>query len=78
MKKLKIYLDTSVISRLDQQEQPERMAESHKLWDMIKVGKFEVVISDVTITGVNVITALEGYKDLLIYSPSSLIEGDEQ
>jgi predicted nucleic acid-binding protein len=50
MKKLKIYLDTSVISHLDQKEKPERMAESHKLWDMIKAGKFEVVISDVTIT----------------------------
>jgi predicted nucleic acid-binding protein len=159
MKKLKIYLDTSVISHLDQKEKPERMAESHKLWDMIKAGKFEVVISDVTITelndnkddakrqklldylaeidymliksdkrsieiasrfvdlnilkqknfddcqhianavvggadaivswnfrhivnhktitGVKAVTALEGYKDLLIYSPSSLTEGDE-
>jgi predicted nucleic acid-binding protein len=160
MKKLKIYLDTTVISYLDQKEKPERMAESHKLWDMIKAAKFDVIISDITITelndnkddvkrqklldylaeidytliksdkksieiasrfvdlgilkqksfddcqhianaiiggadtivswnfrhivnhktitGVKAVTALEGYKDLLIYSPPSLIEGYEQ
>jgi predicted nucleic acid-binding protein len=47
MKKLKIYLDTSVISHLDQQDAPERMAETHRLWKKIKAGEFEVVISSV-------------------------------
>jgi hypothetical protein len=40
MKKLKIYLDSSVISLLDQKDSPERMAYSHQLWDKIKAGKF--------------------------------------
>jgi predicted nucleic acid-binding protein len=50
VEKLKIYLDSSVISLLDQKDSPERMAYSHKLWDKIKAGKFEVVISDVVRT----------------------------
>ncbi|MDR0640940.1 MAG: PIN domain nuclease [Treponema sp.] len=53
MKKLKIYLDTTIISYLDQTEKPERMAETHKLWDKIKAGEFEVVISDIDIAEVN-------------------------
>ncbi|MDR2174678.1 MAG: PIN domain-containing protein [Synergistaceae bacterium] len=44
---LKIYLDTSVISYLDQRDAPERMAETHKLWEKIKCGEFKVVISDI-------------------------------
>jgi hypothetical protein len=44
MKKLKIYPDTSVISHLDQQDALERMEETHRLWDMIKAGRFEAVI----------------------------------
>jgi predicted nucleic acid-binding protein len=157
MKKLKIYLDTSVISHLDQQDSPERMAETHLLWEDIKANKYDVIISDVviaeinncedlkrdvlygylgqvqytlveiddrtseladkfvtweilkesslddcrhiaaaitnecdmiiswnfkhvvrhkTIAGVKAITTLEGYKELLIYSPSSIIGGD--
>ncbi|MDR1481859.1 MAG: hypothetical protein LBI74_04470 [Synergistaceae bacterium] len=47
MKRLRIYLDTSVISHLDQQDAPALMAETHKLWDKIKAGEYEAVISDV-------------------------------
>jgi predicted nucleic acid-binding protein len=47
MKKLKIYLDTSVISYLDQRDAPERMAETRRLWEKIKAGEYEAVISDV-------------------------------
>jgi predicted nucleic acid-binding protein len=158
MKKLKIYLDSSVVSYLDQQDAPERMAETHRLWEKIKAGEFDVVISSVveveinrcedakkdtlldfldeieynvveiddraveiasrfvdlgilrqknlndcrhiaaaiisgcdiivswnfkhmvnykTIMGVKAVTALEGYDDLLIYAPSSLIGGED-
>ena len=49
MEKLKIYLDSSVISLLDQENSPERMSYSHRLWDKIKAGKFKVVISDVVV-----------------------------
>ena len=48
MKKLKIYLDTSVISYLDQQDAPERMAETRQLWEQIKTGKYNIVISNLT------------------------------
>jgi predicted nucleic acid-binding protein len=47
MKKLRIYLDTSIISYLDQQDTPEKMAITHKLWEKIKADEFEVVLSDV-------------------------------
>lgn len=53
MKKLKIYLDTSVISYLDQQDAPERMADTHELWEQIKAGEFDVVLSNVTETEIN-------------------------
>ncbi|GMO11319.1 MAG: hypothetical protein Ta2A_19570 [Treponemataceae bacterium] len=48
MEKLKIYLDTSIISYLDQQDAPEKMAETHRLWDKLKTGVFDAVISSVT------------------------------
>ena len=47
MKKLKIYLDTSVISHLDQQDAPEKMADTRKLWEELEQGKYETCIPDV-------------------------------
>ena len=49
MKRLKIYLDTSVISHLDAPDVPDKQEDTRKLWEDIQAGKFEVVISDVTI-----------------------------
>jgi len=49
MKKLKIYLDTSVISHLDAPDKPDWMEDTLRLWEEIKAGKYDVVISDVTI-----------------------------
>ncbi|MDR0573454.1 MAG: hypothetical protein LBG96_05400 [Tannerella sp.] len=63
MKQLKIYLDTSVISYLDQQDAPERMAETHILWDKIKNGEFKAVISDITLSEINDCT--EAKKNIL-------------
>lgn len=158
MKKLKIYLDTSVISYLLQPDAPEKMEETRRFWKILKEGRiYEVYISDIvlneisrcskekldillaflnqieyniigtdekmleladkfidfgilkqkciedcqhiaaallaecdiitswnfkhivnvkTIKGVKVITTLEGYKDLLIYPPSVLLEDE--
>lgn len=158
MKKLKIYLDTSVISYLLQPDAPEKMEETRRFWEILKEGRiYEVYISDIvlneisrcskekldillaflnqieyniigtdekileladkfidfgilkqkciedcqhiaaallaecdiitswnfkhivnvkTIKGVKVITTLEGYKDLLIYPPSVLLEDE--
>ncbi len=49
MKKLKIYLDTSVISHLKQEDVPDKMADTLKLWDDIKAGKFDVYLSETTL-----------------------------
>jgi predicted nucleic acid-binding protein len=46
MKKLKIYLDTSIIGYLHQETQPEKMKDTQKLWEQIKNGVYEVVISE--------------------------------
>lgn len=48
MKKLKIYLDTSVISHLIANDTPEKMQDTLRLWDLIKDNTFEVIISDIT------------------------------
>ena len=45
MKKLRIYLDTSIIGYLYQDTQPEKMAETQKLWEQIKNGAYEVFVS---------------------------------
>ena len=46
MKKLKIYLDTSIIGYLHQETQPEKMAETRQLWEQIKNGVYDVIISN--------------------------------
>jgi predicted nucleic acid-binding protein len=53
MKKLKIYLDTSVISYLDQQDAPERMADTLRLWEDIKSDMYDVVISDLAMAEID-------------------------
>lgn len=50
MYKQRIYLDTSVISHLKATDTPERMQDTLKFWNEIKKGKYEVVISDVTLS----------------------------
>jgi len=49
MKKLKIYLDTSVISHLDAPDTPDKMQDTLFLWDEIMLGGFDVLVSDVAI-----------------------------
>jgi predicted nucleic acid-binding protein len=50
MRKLKMYLDTSVISHLFADDTPDKMADTIKLWDDCVKGKFEIYISDVVIS----------------------------
>ncbi|MCH5339415.1 MAG: PIN domain-containing protein [Acetatifactor sp.] len=159
MKKLKVYLDTSVVSYLYQEDAFERMQDTLALWELFRQGVYEVYISDIvlreidrcteeklrvlldymkqikyhvietdkdivelagkfidfgvlreksfddcqhiaaailagcdviiswnfkhivnvkTAKGVKIITTMEGYKDLLIYPPSALLEGDDE
>jgi predicted nucleic acid-binding protein len=46
MKRLKIYLDTSVISHLDAPDVPDREADTKRLWEEIRKDVYDVVISD--------------------------------
>jgi predicted nucleic acid-binding protein len=46
MRKLKIYLETSVISHLDQQDVPDKMNDTLILWEEIKAGKYDVFLSE--------------------------------
>jgi predicted nucleic acid-binding protein len=49
MKRLKIYLDTSVISHLDAPDVPDKEADTKRLWEEIKAGIFESFISPVVV-----------------------------
>ena len=49
MKKLKLYLDTSVISHLKQDDTPDKMTDTLNLWRDIEHGKFEIYLSEVTL-----------------------------
>ena len=47
--KIKVYLDTSVIIYLDQQDAPERMQETKEVWDCLKTGRYDIYISDLVL-----------------------------
>jgi len=47
MRKLKIYLDTSVISHLDAYDAQDKQVDTLLLWEEIKSGKYKVFISDI-------------------------------
>jgi len=49
MKKLKIYLDTSVISHLDVPDRPDWQEDTRKLWKSIESGEYAAYLSPVTI-----------------------------
>lgn len=49
VRKLKVYLDTSVISYLEQEDAPEKMAETRQLWEIFKQGKYDIYLSTVTL-----------------------------
>ncbi len=49
MRKIKVYLDTSVISYLQQEDSPERMKDTLALWEQFESGKFDVYLSQVTL-----------------------------
>lgn len=49
MRKMKIYLDTSVISHLYQKDVPDKMNDTLALWEDIKQGDYDVYMSQVTL-----------------------------
>ena len=53
MKRLKIYLDTSVISHLDAPDTLDKQKDTLKLWVEIQAGKYEAYISPVVVLEVD-------------------------
>lgn len=51
--KIRVYLDTSIISYLDQQDMPDRMEETRKMWEILKTDKYQVLISELVLTEIN-------------------------
>lgn len=49
MEKLKVYLDTSVVSHLLQKDVPEKMADTRKLWEKFKAEQYDVYLSTITL-----------------------------
>ena len=49
MNKTKVYLDTSVISYLEQTDAPEQMRITQNVWETFKSGKYDIYISDVVL-----------------------------
>ena len=79
-KKLKMYRDTSVVSYLLQEDVPEKMEITNRLWELFKQGQFELfkhIVNIRTIRGVRAITNLKGYKPIEILNPSVLLESEE-
>ena len=50
MRKLKIYLDTSVISHLDAPDVPDKMNDTLSLWELFNHGEYDVYISSAVLT----------------------------
>ena len=51
--KLKVYLDTSVVSYLQQEDAPDKTKITNALWEKFKTGIYDIYLSQVTITEMN-------------------------
>lgn len=49
-KKLRVYIETSIISHLDAPDRPDWMDETHKLWKEIRAGTYDIVVGEVVFT----------------------------
>ena len=52
-RKLKVYLDTSVISYLEQDDAPEKMADTRAVWEALKRGDYDIFVSQVVLKELN-------------------------
>ncbi len=53
MKKTKLYLDTSVPSFLFADDSPEKREATIQFWDILKMGLYDIVISDILLTEIS-------------------------
>ena len=67
MKKLKLYLDTSAIGYLDEQACQDEMNDMLSLWEAIKEGKYEIVLSEITLEEINAIINTDKLNTLIKY-----------
>lgn len=51
--KIKVYLDTSVVSYLQQDDAPIQMADTLGLWKKFKTGVYEIYLSSLTLFEIN-------------------------
>ncbi|GHT00341.1 hypothetical protein AGMMS50276_25870 [Synergistales bacterium] len=73
MNKLKLYLDTSIISHLEQMGKPNEQADCHKLFEKIRGGEYDVYISYVTTREIDdcpeqLRAVLRGHLDSISYT----------
>jgi len=64
MRRLKVYLDTSVISHLYAPDVPDKMNNTLALWEEIKSGLYEVYISEITVK--EIINSDEPKKSIMV------------
>lgn len=79
MRKLKVYLDTSVVSYLYQMDAPEKMQNTLDLWELFRNRVYEVYISDIVVREISgcreeKLKILLDYLDQIDYN---IIETDE-
>lgn len=48
MKRLRLYLDTSVISYLTATDAPEKMDDTLELWNLMQFNEYDIIISELT------------------------------
>lgn len=65
-KKIKVYLDTSVISYLDQQDAPEKMKETQEAWEILKSNEYEIIVSSIALSEIQECNE-EKYQILIDY-----------
>ncbi len=71
MKKLKVYLDTSVVSYLYQEDAFERMQDTLALWELFRQGVYEILKEDVIYKEFhNFYSKIYNNPDLIMYIPN--------
>ena len=79
MRRLKVYLDTSVISYLYQEDTPEKMQQTLKLWELFRQKRYEIYISDIVVKEINACKEekLQILRNYLKQVDYNVIEADE-
>ena len=81
MKRIKIYLESTVINNLVESHMPNEMADMLALWEKIKQGEYDVVLSDVMLNEIEVMKdkeKLSKLKSFISEIPHEMIFVDEE